>query len=376
MYPLVSVVMPTYNRAALLPKAIDSVLGQTYSDIELIVVNDGSTDDTEEALEPYQDKITYIKKSNGGCGDAKNAGLNVARGKYITHLDDDDVMMPTRIERLVDFFTDNPSSKGWQGDCPDVGLCATSASLIDENDKVIGIKHLRTVPPKTRLLHLLLGLVAVQSNIMVPKEVFQRVGEYSNVICEDYDIWLRIARRYEIGVIEEPLVKYRKHPNQITGRKNNKPLMASLQRINLLFLQTVPMGEIIPHLQLPALGHALIGALLCRHKLFDVAEQEIRRAPKDGAAQLWLAMLSLYQRDFDQARTCFQQVPKGHPCSKEIPQAFSLIDKTEQLCAQKTAKDNNSEAVIQLRSELQLFMLRLFNETLRLATGGKICLKD
>ena len=101
MRPIVSVIMPTYNRASLLPKAIDSVFSQNYPDIELIVVNDGSTDNTEEALEPYRDKITYIKKANGGCGDAKNAGLKAANGKYITHLDDDDLMMPERIDCLV-----------------------------------------------------------------------------------------------------------------------------------------------------------------------------------------------------------------------------------------------------------------------------------
>jgi hypothetical protein len=366
MQPIVSVIMPTYNRAHLLPKAIDSVFSQTYPEIELIVVNDGSTDNTEEALEPYRDKITYIKKENGGCGDAKNAGLKVANGKYITHLDDDDLMMPERIERLVDFFTENP----------DIGLCATSAYLIDVNDLVIGIKSLRNVPQKTRLLHLLMGHVAVQSNMMVPIEVFQQVGEYSTVHCEDYDMWLRIARRYEIGAIEDPLVKYRKHSNQITAFINHVPVMASLKQINLSFLQTVPMEEIIPSLQFPAVGHALIGTLLSRHKLFDFAYDEICRAPKDGTAQLWLAMLFLYRRDFDKARTSFGQVPQSHPCHEEIPRAFSLIDKTEQICAQYTAKDNNSEEVIQLRRELQLFNLCLFDETLKMATGGKVCLKD
>lgn len=366
MRPIVSVIMPTYNRANLLPKAIDSVLSQTYPEIELVIVNDGSTDNTEEALEPYRDKIIYIKKTNGGCGDAKNAGLKAANGKYITHLDDDDLMMPERIERLVQFFAEHP----------DVGLCATSAYLIDVNDQVIGLKRLKKVPQKTRLLHLLMGHVAVQSNMMTPKEVFQRVGEYSTVHCEDYDMWLRIARRYGIGVIEDPLVKYRKHSNQITAFINHGPVMASLQRINLSFIQTVPMGEIIPCLQFPDIGHALIGALLSRHKLFDAAYDSIRRAPKDGTAQLWLAMLFMYRQNFDKAKTYFRQVPQNHPCHEDIPPAFSLIDKTEQICAQYTAKDNNSEAVIQLRRELQLFNLCLFDKTLRIATGGKVCLKD
>ncbi len=124
--------------------------------------------------------------------------------------------------------------------------------------------------------------------------------------------------------------------------------MASLKQINFSFIQTTPMEEIIPSLQFPAVGHALIGALLSRHKLFDFAYDEICRAPKDGTAQLWLAMLVLYRQDFDKARTYFQQVPQNHPCHEEMPRAFSLIDKTEQISAQKTAKDNNSEEVIQL----------------------------
>jgi len=303
---------------------------------------------------------------NGGCGDAKNAGLKVAKGKYITHIDDDDLMMPERIERLVQFFTESP----------DVGLCATSAYLIDLSDEVVGTKHLRKVPQKTRLLHLLMGHVAVQSNMMAPKEVFQNVGEYNTTHCEDYDMWLRIARGYEIGAIEQPLVKYRKHPDQITAFKNHFPVMASLQQINLSFIQTTPMAEIIPEVQLPAVGHALIGALLCRHKLFNFAAEEIHRAPKDGTEQLWLAMLGLYQKDFDKARTHLRQVPQDHPCYQEMPSAFALIDKAEQMCAQYTAKDNNSEAVIQLRKDLQRLNLRFFNETLKMATGGKVCLKD
>ena len=93
MKDLVSVIIPTYNRSQFVTEAIDSVLDQTYSNIEIIVVNDGSLDDTEQKLLPYMDRITYIKKANGGISLAINAGLRVAKGKYIARLDDDDLLL-------------------------------------------------------------------------------------------------------------------------------------------------------------------------------------------------------------------------------------------------------------------------------------------
>lgn len=102
MAPTVSVIIPTYNRSALLPKAIESVLAQTYKDYELIVIDDGSTDDTRERLKPYTERIRYFYQHNGGASAAQNKGIEVARGKWVSVLASDDVWLPTKLARQLE----------------------------------------------------------------------------------------------------------------------------------------------------------------------------------------------------------------------------------------------------------------------------------
>jgi glycosyltransferase involved in cell wall biosynthesis len=97
----VSVIIPTYNRASYVTKAIESVLAQTYNDFEIIVIDDGSTDNTKEVLSPFMDKITYIWKPNGGCASARNVGIQTSKGEFIAFLDSDDLFEPTKFEIQV-----------------------------------------------------------------------------------------------------------------------------------------------------------------------------------------------------------------------------------------------------------------------------------
>src|SRR6056297_995853 len=106
--PNVSVIIPTYNRSFTVTKAIDSVLEQTYDDHEIIVVDDGSTDDTYEVLRAYLNKIDYKYKENGGISSARNCALQMARGKYIALLDSDDYWKPEKLERQMECFANNP----------------------------------------------------------------------------------------------------------------------------------------------------------------------------------------------------------------------------------------------------------------------------
>ena len=101
MTPRVSVIIPTYNRGSLLPVAIESVLAQTYKDYELIIIDDGSTDDTCKKLQPYIERLRYFYQDNRGVSAAQNAGINVALGKYVSILASDDVWLPTKLERQL-----------------------------------------------------------------------------------------------------------------------------------------------------------------------------------------------------------------------------------------------------------------------------------
>lgn len=367
---LVSVIVPTYNRASLLTQSIDSLLAQTYPNIELIVVNDGSTDNTNEVIRPYLDKVIYVTKNNGGCGDAKNTGIRVATGEYITHLDDDDLMMPTRIERLVQFLKQNTQA----------GLVATSAEFIDKSGNVTGLKPLSAVPSRTRLLHLLLGHLAVQSNMMMPSKVFEEVGPYVTHRFEDLDLWWKILRKYEVVAIKEPLVQYRKHDNQITSYANHSRNMAILKRMYLDFILLTPIDELIFGLQDEPIGRAILASLLARHKCWKEARRQLERVTDEGTKSLWYAMIILYHRKFDLTREHLEKVPASHPCHQHIPEVLDAIEKTvllhEKYVGGNKHEVNMKQDVIEMRRMLQRAHLKMFNETLLMATRGQICLKD
>jgi glycosyltransferase involved in cell wall biosynthesis len=193
----ISIVIPTYNRASFLKEAIDSVLSQTYRNFELIVVDDGSTDDTPKLLSSYGEKIKVIKKANKGPSAARNRGIKAAKGGWIAFLDSDDVWKPGKLEKQVQFIKDNPEIK----------ICQTEEIWI-RNGK-------RVNPRKKHEMHsgwiyeqcLPLCIVS-PSSVMIHRDVFEKVGLFDETMlaCEDYDLWLRIAPHYPICLVREKLI--------------------------------------------------------------------------------------------------------------------------------------------------------------------------
>ena len=158
--PLVSIIIPTYNRAHYLPETLESALGQTYPDIEIIVINDGSTDNTEQALKRYMKHIRYIYQENRGLAATKNRGIEVAKGELICNLDDDDRFHPEKVERQVEMFVSNPR----------LGLCATGTKFYDTVFSPEAFAFVRTPPrlsPKTQVLELLRYCCLAQSSVMI-----------------------------------------------------------------------------------------------------------------------------------------------------------------------------------------------------------------
>ena len=348
----VSVIIPTYNRAKLLPSAIESVFEQTYPHIEIIVVNDGSSDNTDEVIKPYQDRVTYIKRENGGCAVAKNTGVQVASGDYITFIDDDDLMLCQRIEQLVEKFNENPG----------YGLCATGAYLIDENGDVIHTHYMKPIPTKTRLLYMLLGRVFTTSNMMVKREAQGKVGLYKDTILEDYNMWLRIARHYEIGIIEEPLVKYRKHENQIT--KRHKECLQAGQRITLDFLKEVPLAEILGRKVSPTEAYIILGAIMHRRELNKLAYKYFQQAMPSYLACFWLGIAYLYSRNYQLAHKYFTEALPKKELGYSVEDALELMERVKKLSAEKTAANNNDPDVVQLRQDLSGLYNRVLEYTI------------
>jgi glycosyltransferase involved in cell wall biosynthesis len=206
--PWVSVIIPTYNRCWILKEAIDSVLSQKFSDFEVIVVDDGSTDATSALLSTYGDQVTTICQKNEGVSAARNVGISHARGGYITFLDSDDMWLPEKLSCQHDFFQSHPEAL----------ICQTEEIWI-RNGVRVNPKN-RHKKPSGMIFEPSLQLCLVSpSAVMIKKSLFGSVGLFNESFpaCEDYDLWLRIGLRYPIYLIDRPLViKRGGHDDQLS----------------------------------------------------------------------------------------------------------------------------------------------------------------
>jgi glycosyltransferase involved in cell wall biosynthesis len=212
--PAVSVIIPTHNRAHIIPQTIDSVLAQTFRDFEIIVIDDGSTDDTSAVLQHrYGEQITCIRIQNSGLPAARNTGITAARGQYIAFLDDDDAWLPDKLKLQTALMQNNPS----------LGLVYCGCYTIAADDTVIS----ETRPLKRGALFEDLlrsnDIVGSASAVLVAGSVFSRAGCFDETLtaCEDWDLWIRIARDYPVDFVDQPLVKLRRHPNTMQRNLSN-----------------------------------------------------------------------------------------------------------------------------------------------------------
>ncbi len=207
--PMVSVIIPTYNRAAMLLGAIDSVLGQDYPYFELIVVDDGSTDETPRLLERYKDRITVMRRENAGVSAARNLGIGAAKGELIAFLDSDDYWMADKLSIQAAWFGKNPKAM----------ICQTEEIWIRNNRRVNPkVKHKKRAGD-IFIPSLSLCLVS-PSAVMVRRELLNEIGLFDPELpaCEDYDLWLRVACRFPVGLIEKPLaVRRGGHADQLSA---------------------------------------------------------------------------------------------------------------------------------------------------------------
>lgn len=203
---LVSVIIPTYNRANYLVESLDSVLAQTYRNLEVIVVNDGSTDETKTKLVPFLDRISYFEKSNGGKSSALNLGLKHISGDYVWVFDDDDVALPELVELHISVFESQP----------EVDFVYSGFAYFEgkDADNVIETVEATAHPEGEMLGQLLSGNFISGVSVVVRKRCYDRVGIYDErlIRAQDYDMWIRLARAgFKAGVIRQPLVRVRKH---------------------------------------------------------------------------------------------------------------------------------------------------------------------
>lgn len=219
---LISVIIPTYNRAAVLPRAIDSVLAQKGADFELIIVDDGSTDDTKSLYgvrgteygekecsvhrTPYAAPVRFLSQSNKGPAAARNLGIKEAQGEWIAFLDSDDEWKPGKLKAQLEFFQKNPEYL----------ICQTEEIWIRNGTRVNPMKKHQKFGGF--IFEKCLPLCVVSpSAVMMHRKLLEEVGLFDEALpaCEDYDLWLRIAAKYPIGLIEKPyIMKYGGHADQ------------------------------------------------------------------------------------------------------------------------------------------------------------------
>lgn len=220
--PTVSVIIPAYNSARFLPEAIESVLAQTYKDYEIIVVDDGSTDNTKEVLAPYFDRIKYIYQQNQGAGSARNTGIKHSQGKYITFLDADDVWLPEKLHIQVDYLDNNRGI---------AMVYSRSFSMSEDGRSIIKKGRWSRKPPSGDVFNILFFHNFIPtSTVVVRKEVFNTIGLFdeSLINSQDHDLWLRIARELNVAGISKPLSKYRHTSGSL---RKNKCAMKFSRRV-------------------------------------------------------------------------------------------------------------------------------------------------
>ena len=201
--PQITVVVPAYNSMQYLPATLKSVFQQTYADFEIIVVNDGSTDNTEEYVLSLKDaRLKLVVQDNQGLAAARNTGIAHATGEYIAFLDADDLWESTKLEKQLRLFQENPEA----------GLVYTWVAYIDEQGHQTGRIFKDCAEGRIWRELTIFNIVRCGSVPMVRRACFETCGTFDRSLdsaVEDWDMWLRIAHSYDFLAVKEPLVYYR-----------------------------------------------------------------------------------------------------------------------------------------------------------------------
>ncbi|WP_162463148.1 glycosyltransferase family 2 protein [Paenibacillus psychroresistens] len=236
MRKLISVIVPVFNAAEYLHSCIESILNQSETDFELLLINDGSTDRSEEIILSYSDsRIKYVKQINQGVAVTRNLAIDMAKGNYIVFQDADDISVPSRFDILKrHFFSDS------------VGLVHSDVLLIDSDDKPVGYYSNRNIDRKRALRYFFkIGTPICGGTVMVRREVFRDVRyDPALKIGEDNDVLSKITQDWDSIHVPEPLYLYRRHGNNSAREIRYDMVFAHVQKL----LEVYSLQELIPEI--------------------------------------------------------------------------------------------------------------------------------
>jgi len=232
----VSILIASHNTGHFLPETLASALDQTHRECEVILVDDGSDDDTAERIAPFRDRIRYVRQAHAGLASARNHGLRFARGDYLALLDADDLWAPTKLAVQVAIA----------GRFPQCGLIFCDGVEFEGGE--VTVPHLlradllqaleaSTRPAMVMQLHRAMmtgSLIACPAQTLIPRAVVEQVGRFQGWGAQDYDYWLRIARRYLVAAHRDLLVRWRYHGESMSGPRGGRKVKGTLHALPVL----------------------------------------------------------------------------------------------------------------------------------------------
>jgi glycosyltransferase involved in cell wall biosynthesis len=206
--PEVSVIIPAYNSARYLQEAVDSVLAQTFDDFEVLVIDDGSTDDTEAVMRRYGAPVRYIRQRNGGVASARNRGIQEASGRYIAFLDADDTWYANKLGRQLAALEQHPDAR----------FCYSAFTVVDSQMRELFVRRSDRRGSAVEDLLTRGNVVGSICTVLADRSLFAAAGGFDPALsqCADWDMWVRLAVHTEFLYIDEPLVTYRHHGDMMS----------------------------------------------------------------------------------------------------------------------------------------------------------------
>lgn len=248
--PRVSVVIPTYNQARFLSEVVGSALAQMYRDLEIIVIDDGSSDNTPEVASTFPPVVRYFRQENQGSASARNRGIELANGEYLAFIDSDDILLEDALQKSVAFLDQHPEA----------GFCYGQFYTIDESGRPLRLRRPRGATAtfvqdgKEEIAHLLFHDYhdAIHlSTTLVRRSCFEEVGLFDTRlrVNQDVDMFIRLAKRFAVGHLAEPLAKVRFHSQSITAKSGVEVIQSPHTAVLESVFEDAELGPLYSHLQ-------------------------------------------------------------------------------------------------------------------------------